>query len=137
MYTIWLVLLFLISGCSPHSSREFQKEGERLCLDLVEILQEVETREGLLAKEKLLQKKFGYFVDLMIQARLWQEGHPEAEEWENTEIFNRASELLRCELSRVYQLEEGREIMERSEQEALVRLDAYERERLKRRERIR
>lgn len=132
-----ILLLFLFSGCSPHSSKEFQKEGERLCSDLIEILQVVESREQLLAQEKILQKKFASLVDLMVEARLWQEEHPDAEEWENSEMFNQASHLLRQELLRIYELEEGREIVERSEQEALVKLDAYERGRLKRRERIR
>ena len=136
IYIIFAALL-LLSGCSPHSSKEFQKEGERLCLDLIEILQEVESREQLLSQEKRLQQKFSNLVALIIEARSWQEEHLDAEEWEHGEIFNRASNLLQQELSRIYEFEGGREIMERAEQEALVKLDAYERKRLKCLERIR
>ncbi len=124
----------LIGGCSPHSSLEFRKEGEEVCQELMEELKEIETLEQLLVSEGHLKKKFEALVALMIDASRFQDKHLESEESPSEELA--VSFALKEELQRVYLIEGGREVIERAEQEALVKLDAYERSRLKQREKL-
>lgn len=120
-------LASFLTGCSPGSLEDFQREGESRCRTLVLKLQQIETHEQLLRAESDLKKEFEKLVDLMIEAREFQlqnfdEDLPEA-------IENPTSTALKEELRRIYTIEGGREMIERTQQEALVRLDAYERAR--------
>jgi len=131
------ILLFLAVGalfysCSPHSSEEFHKEGEVLCRSLVEALQTIESSDQLLLAEPLLKKKFESLVSLMIESSKFQQEHPD--DWSLEPGF--VSVALRDQLHRIYLLEGGREVIERAQQESLVKLDAYERSRLRQREKL-
>lgn len=132
---IGMVLLFL-GSCSPNSSKEFQQEGEAHCRLLVATLQKVENRKQLLLAEPALKKHFERLIDLMIQAREFQE---KLEDVSNEIAFKESSTnaLLERELRRIYTIEGGREVIERAQQEALVRLDAYDRTLAKKREQLR
>lgn len=134
-----LLILFLSGlfavGCSPNSLKDFQTEGEALSRKIIADLQKVQTTEELVEMAPVLKKRFYSLVELMIQARAYQERHPEewAEERPDSELtFN---ELLVIELERIHKLERGREIIESAERDALHRLDAFERELKRRRER--
>lgn len=122
---IWA--LFLLCACSPNSSEEFQQEGEARCRSLLIDLQKIENREQLLAAEAKLKKHFEAMIDLIIEARQFQQ--EQMEEGESDPVFriNAAEDDLQKELRRIYAIEGGRELVERSQQEALIRLDAYER----------
>jgi hypothetical protein len=122
---IWA--LFILCGCSPNSSEEFQQEGKARCRSLLTDLQKIENREQLLASQPKLKKHFETMIDLIIEAREFQQKHLEEGESENDDRTNTAEADLQEELRRIYAIEGGREIVERSQQEALVRLDAYER----------
>jgi hypothetical protein len=100
----------------------------------MEELKEIETLEQLLGSETRLKKKFETLVALMIDASRFQDKHLESEEAPSEELA--VSLALKEELQRVYLIEGGREVIERAEQEALVKLDAYERSRLKQREKL-
>jgi hypothetical protein len=130
-----IFLLICLWGCSPNSSKEFQKEGETHCRSLVLELEKIENREQLLSAEQKLKKQFNYLIDLMIEAREFQEKRFE-EEISDEPVFeaNSFEEELQKQLRRIYAIEGGREVIERSQQEALVRLDAYERTLAKKRE---
>ncbi len=122
-------------GCSPNSSKEFQKEGETHCRSLVLDLQKIENREQLLSAEHKLRKQFNYLIDLMIEAREFQQKRFEEEISEEPVLeANSFEDELEKQLRRIYAIEGGREVIERAQQEALVRLDAYERTRTKKRE---
>jgi hypothetical protein len=127
--------LFLLCGCSPNSLEEFHREGEASCRLLITDLQKIENREQLLLAAPLLKKRFEGLIDLMIEAREFQE-KKEAESSE--EMFSETSTdlVLENELRRIYTIEGGREVIERAQQEALVRLDAYERALAKKRDRL-
>lgn len=127
----WIFLFFLCS-CSPHSSQEFQQEGEGRCRQLVVTLQKIENRQQLLLAEPALKKHFEKLIDLMIEAREFQEKHEDIPNESAEE--NSTTVSLELELRRIYMIEGGREIIERAQQEALVRLDAYERACAKKRE---
>ena len=130
-----LLSVFVLSGCSPGSIKEFQKEGEAHTGKLIATLQNIKTTEDLVKSVPDLKKRFNDFVDLMIEARMFQEGHPDdfSEASLTTLSFN---EQLIVELERVYQLERGKEIIEKTQRDALHRLDAYETKRKKKQEKL-
>ncbi|MBY0528682.1 MAG: hypothetical protein K2P51_00650 [Rhabdochlamydiaceae bacterium] len=123
-----LCLLLLLFGCAPNSLDDFRHEGESRTRALIYDLQQINSREVLMRAEPNLKKHFEKLVDLMIEARQFQLKNPDLELLETEErTFSLA---LKEELRRIYRIEGGREVMERAQQEALVRLDAYERARL-------
>lgn len=133
---IILGFFLLLSACSPHSPKEFEQEGQAVCEDLVELLQTISSREELLDNEALLKKKFESLVTLMVAAARVHEMEGQVEEVEQGYPFRQASHQLKMQLQRIYELEGGREIIERSQHEALVRLDSEQRSFQKRRERL-
>lgn len=135
MRCVLCFLLFLCS-CSPNSSTEFRKEGEARCRSLIQDLGKIENREQLLSMELNLKKHFESLVNLMIQAREFQQKHLDDLETENTFEEESADIRLEEELRRIYGIEGGREIIERCQHEALFRLDAYERALTKKREQL-
>ena len=118
------VLLLLLCGCSPNSLAEFEREGAARCRSLASVLASIENREQLLGSEPELKKHFESLVDLMIEARQFQRKHPDAIVCDVAQSDNSASQLLEQQLRRIYAMEGGREIIERSQHESLVRLDA-------------
>jgi hypothetical protein len=118
-------LLNVLCGCSPSSLEDFHCEGESRCRALVHDLQKIHNREELTKAIPTLKKHFEELVTLMIHAREFQENHPD----ENVPIAydNTVSSLLEEELRRIYAMEGGREMIEHAQQEALVRLDGFER----------
>ena len=141
MARIHTVLLLLGMGavlysCSPHSSEEFHKEGEVLCRSLVETLQAIDSSDQLLLAEPLLKNKFESLVSLMIEASRFQQKHPDDWGAETGIEPGFISISLKEQLHRIYLLEGGREVIERAQHESLVKLDAYERSRLKQREKL-
>lgn len=131
---VWIFLL--LCSCSPNSSEEFQQEGEARCRLLVKELQKIENREQLLVAEPKLKKHFEALIDLIIEAREFQQKQVEDASNEIALRENEAEVILEHELRRIYSIEGGREVVERSQQEALVRLDAYERSLAKKREQL-
>ncbi|MBI2812355.1 MAG: hypothetical protein HYX67_16225 [Candidatus Melainabacteria bacterium] len=129
-------VLFLMWGCSPNSSEDFRHEGEARCRTIVTLLEKIENREQLLSAEQDLKKQFEALTDLMIEARKFQQGHLDDVSTEIVYEGNLAEAALEEELRRIYALEGGREIVERAQQEALVRLDAFERKLSKQKEQL-
>ena len=132
---IFIALTGLLS-CSPSSLEDFHYEGEARCRSLAKELQKIENREQLIRFVPVLKRHFEELVTLMIHAREFQEEHSD-EEPGILASEKVASHLLEDELRRVYEIEGGREIIERAQQEALVRLDAFERIFAKKRQAVR
>ena len=120
-------LTLLMAGCAPNSTEEFHREGEARCRQLVQDLEKIENREQLLRMEPQLKKHFASLVRLMIDAREFQQKHLEGISPELSAGEDVGDDSLQTELRRIYTIEGAREVIERSQQEALVRLDAYER----------
>ncbi len=119
----YLLFMVLLCGCNPNSLEDFQHEGEALCRSIVADLQDINNREDLVNASPKLKKRFNNLVDLMIEARTYSQEHPE----ECALPPSTSSEQLLSELKRVYALDGGKEIVERAQREALIRLDAFER----------
>lgn len=126
-YIFALMLWVFLSGCNPHSVEDFHHEGQAYSRALIRDLQKVHTREELAQSASHLKKHFEKLVDLMIRARTFQEEHPEESLCVPFQSETTISDELEEELRRVYLIEGGRQIVERTQQEALVRLDAFER----------
>lgn len=118
------VFFLLLAGCAPNSNQDFQHEGQARCRKLTLELKKIETRDQLQKALPLLQKRFEDLVDLMIEARRFQVDHPEEEMEEAASSLT--NEEFADELKRIYRLEGGRDLMEKAEREALIRLDAFE-----------
>ncbi len=131
-----MCLMSLLYACSPSSVEDFQHEGEARSKRLIKELKKIESRDQLLRAEPELKHHFGWLVELMIAAREFQEMHPD-EAILDPNPDAEVSTLLEEELRRIYALEGGREIVERAQQEALERLDAFERLLKKRKENAR
>lgn len=115
-----IILVCCLNFCSCSSSLEdFQKEAEGVCRTLVEELQQVETREDLLKSESKLRHLFDELVEVILTARQYQEKHLD----EAPALSNSYDERLLEEMMRIYHIEGGREIIERAQREALIRLD--------------
>ena len=133
----WAFGVFLLfCGCSPNSSEEFHREGESRCRALVLDLEKIENREQLLRAELQLKRHFESLISLMIEAREFQQKHLDDVEGEGAFEEGSADVRLEEELRRIYAIEGGREVVERTQHEALVRLDAYERTLAKKREQL-
>jgi hypothetical protein len=131
----FFALLLFLQGCSPSSLDDFHYEGESRCRALIKDLQNIRDRDELARATPILKKYFEDLVTLMIHAREFQEDHPDEPLPSISE--SNTSSLLEEELRRMYAMEGGREIVEGAEHEALVRLDAFERARAKKRQLLR
>ena len=132
---IYCVFLLLFCGCGPSSSEDFRREGEAISRLIARDLKKLKSREELVQAEPLLKKRFSDLVDLMIEARKFQQKHPEEIALEDLE--HEVSDDFLVELKRIYHLEGGREIIENCQREALIRLDSFEHKLAKERTRIR
>lgn len=124
---MYCALFLLLWSCSPSSMSDFRHEGESRFRTIVQTLQQIEDREQLLRAEPTLKKHFELLIALMIEARKYQQNHPEDALLEIDQSLPIEAELQE-ELRRIYLIEGAREVVERAQQEALVRLDAFERE---------
>jgi 3-methyladenine DNA glycosylase Tag len=134
IYIVALLLSVFLPGCNPHSVEDFHHEGQAYSRALIRDLQKVHTREELAQATSHLKKHFEKLVDLMIRARTFQEEHPEESLSAPFQSETTISDELEEALRRIYLIEGGREIIERTQQEALVRLDAFERSCIKKKQ---
>ena len=114
--TRWVLILMILTACGPHTAKDCRREAEGTMRALIAQLEQVETRDDLLAKEAKLKKLYAKMGDLVVEAeRLGGTARPPDGE---------LNERLKEELVRVYGLPGGREIVERAQGEALHRLAA-------------
>lgn len=129
LFIIFLVLL----GCNPSSYEDFQFEGDAHCRKMLNTLKCIQDRQQLLQAQPILRQHFEDLVDLMIAARKFQQSSLEAKEFYPSFY----SICLKEELKRLYEIEGGREIIERTQKQAFLRLDALERQIAKKQAKVR
>ena len=124
MWKIFLVLAFLLSSCSPSSSREYQLEGEDIAKAILKRLERVQSAGDLVREGPKLKKDYAKLVQVMIAAREYQERCP----LEEVALQPRmeVSDALKREFMRVYQLEGCHELMEALQRESLHKLDLHQ-----------
>jgi len=119
------IFFLLLTACSPHSMEDFHHEGDALCRKIAHELKQIETGEELMRAIPKLKTQFNQLVELMIEARRFQ--YKSEEVFDPISIKTEGSRTLLAELKRVYQIETGRELIEKAQKEALLKLDAFER----------
>lgn len=121
----FLWLLLALSSCGSLSLDDFEEEGEGVMRSLIQELRTIRTRDQLLASTHRLKPIFERMVSIMIAAEEHRYAHPEGEfSGPNHEL----SDQLRIELNRLYCMEGGRQIIEKCQEKALLRLDAFEKQ---------
>jgi hypothetical protein len=118
-----LLMILTFTACSPRSMQEYRNRGRLLCEKIASELGEIDSREELEKALPLLKKRFDELVTLSIQARTYELRHGGEEDTEDSYL----SSSLKVELCRIYSLEGGKELIEKAEREALLKLDAFER----------
>ncbi len=112
---------------------EFRDEGNEIAYKITLELQKVHTREGLLSISSKLKTLFTDLAKVMIEAHEFRDKHPEAELPELSLEARFCNDELREELVRIYQIQGGREVIEKCQEEALNQLDGYLQRRTQRR----
>ncbi len=121
-----MITLSCLIGCTPHSIDDFRAQGNGVMYHLVKELKKVQTLDQLLAVSHRLKPLFNKLVTIMIQARRFQEKHPDRSYLWHPEKNSIAAEKLREQLQRIYTIQGARKVMEEIQKEALHRLDAFE-----------
>lgn len=121
----FMICLFL-SGCGSKTALEFHEEGNGITRSIVRELKAVQTRKELVQACPKLKKLFNDLVTVIISAQEFQLKHPEYTDEELDKTERGISEELRVELNRIYKIDGARELIEKCQEEALFRLDAFE-----------
>lgn len=119
-------LLFLLFGCSPSSMEDFRDQGREQVHELLQEMRKIHTRQDLVLAQPRLKMHFEKLTQVMIEAREYKENHPEAVILEPAEVDVSLSQELEQEMHRLLYLEGGEEILEKAQEEALYRLDHFE-----------
>ena len=124
----------ILISCSPNSLEDFRFEGESVTREIVDELKLIHTREDLFTREQSLKRKFEKLVGIIIQARQYQIDFPEEALSQQLLQESESSLELLEEIQRVYQIEGGKECIERAQREPMLRLDGFEKIRKKQKE---
>ena len=122
----FLLVLFSLcfASCSPQSLDDFHEEGGGIVNALIAELKQIRSRDDLLQHTSKLQQLFNALVDVMIRAREYKDHHPEAALESLRPKEQLAADQLRIELNRILNIEGGREVIEKAQEEALNHLEA-------------
>jgi hypothetical protein len=125
LYPLSCLFYFFLGACQPTTSEDFQTEGRSMAYILLRDLRAIETWEDLASMEPILKRDFTLLVDLAIKARAVQQKNPDLDvSWgQGNPVLN---ESLVEEIRRIYEMEGGRECIERAQREAMLKLHARE-----------
>lgn len=116
-YFFVLVFLFMMSCSSPES---FLRDSEHIQKQLLTLFQEVETIEDLTERGPVIRQLSMELVKLIEKVNEYYKGKKRVEE---NRFTLPVSEALQWEMKRIYEIEGAREIVEKYQREALIRLD--------------
>jgi len=125
-YIVWLLFVVLLSACGPRSQQDYLREGQRVTLALILELEQIQRHEDLLAVQSRVTRLHEELVDLMISAREYRYEHPGEDSLEADERSEALSRRLQKEMERIARIEGGGEWLERCQEDAAVRLAAFE-----------
>ncbi len=124
---IFLITLcsLTLAACSLTSSGDYQSAACIQIKKLTKDLKEVQDPIQLQKKAKVLKKDFNQLTSLIISYRAYLEKNDEDEVTIDNSL-EIASHELRVQLERIYNLDGGREIIERAQKEAYIKLSLFE-----------
>ncbi len=114
---IWLTLL--MTSCFVSSEEEFRLKGQRIVREITLVLKGVENHEELQAATPQLKKQFKKLANVLVEVRMFRGEHPQYL-WKKEPLHE--SEELFAELARLYEIPGCREIIERSQVDAVYAL---------------
>jgi hypothetical protein len=117
--------LVFLTSCSPGSIREYQIEGEDVARNITKILERVNSPQDLERESLKLKKEYALLVKVIIDAKKYQNNHPEEEV--RGVFSSEVSDSLKKEFMRIYQIEGCQDVMEALQRESLHKLDVYHR----------
>jgi hypothetical protein len=121
-FSVFFLLSFLLSGCSPQTPEEFRSEGRREQRKLIECLSHIQTEEQLILAKPELNQLFKEWGDLICAAHQFRRNHPEAAVLELSEEDYALNEQLKQEMRRLCRLRGGEEALAEAEKVSLSRL---------------
>lgn len=104
---------------------EFREEGEGVIYSIVEEIKHIHTLAQLETKKNTLKALFNALVEVVIAAHEYQARHPETKQMLCAAENSSPSDLLREEINRICYIDGGRALLEKIQEDALHRLDAY------------
>lgn len=120
----YLALLFLlIVSCNSKSPEYFLAQGQQVKLELLSELEGIDDIETLLQASPKLQRLFGQLVDVMIEAKKWQNSHKTAV-WQMSDDESMTSQQIAQELARICQIPSAQVLIEKTQEVALLKLDS-------------
>ncbi len=122
-FFVILILAVSLSGCSNKSPEYFQKKGQAIVQELIIDLQKIDDLESLREAIPTLQAHFDALSDVMIEARKWQIKTGKTCSVQPDPSIN---QHLVSELNRLLRNPLARHFIEKSQQTALEKLDAFE-----------
>lgn len=119
-------IFVLLTSC--HSSltlEDYTEESQGIIKSLIKELQNIHNRDQLNLKKKQLQILFEQLVDVMIAIEIFLNSQPEKEK--NYQFFtnHELSDQLRYELNRVLSIDGARQIIEKTQENAIHRLEKF------------
>lgn len=119
---MFATLSFVLSACGPSSLEEYREEGRETVLLIVQTLEAIDSRETLIQSAPQLKQLFNRLVDLIMAAQEYRFEHSESEIPSFSDEDRNASDQLLFQLNKIYHIEGGREVIEKCQEEALLRL---------------
>jgi hypothetical protein len=120
------IFLFLVfSSCQSRGYEEYHRQAEASTYSLLLVLKKINTRQDLIEQKYVLKNIFSELAELSIKSKEYQIRH-DKEKAAFSFKKNQYSEELRVEMTRVYNLPDGRKIMEACQQEGLSNLDRFQ-----------
>ncbi len=118
---VLVIIPLILFSCGSPSLEDYREEGQGVIRSLVHDLKQIKTRNDLVAAVPKLQSEFERLVDVMIAAEAFrsEKGLSKEVELGDTQV----SGELRTELLRLYQLPNGRELIEQCQEGALAKLE--------------
>jgi predicted type IV restriction endonuclease len=131
LHLVLIAIFSALSSCSSHTSDDFREEGEKITRHLIKELQLIKSTEQLVIAAPKLKCLFNELVQTVIEAHHYRISHG-VEFPELSKKNHLISEQLRMELNRILTIDGSWEILEKSQREALHRLNTYEKQQSKR-----
>jgi hypothetical protein len=104
-------------GCGSPTLEDYREEGQSVLRSIIHDLHTIKTKQDLVNAVPKLNQQFNRLVDIMLEAE-----HLRTPETPVKNDFY-VSDELRTELLRIYQLPDGRELIEQCQAGALIRLE--------------
>ena len=128
-FLLFAFFFFSFSSCASNASEHFQEKSRNKTMELIRELQGVECLDDIIQRSSRFKTLYLDLVDVCVEVQKYQKKQETSWELE-AEDFTLSDEL-RFEFVRIYKILGAKELMEKYQMPALVRLDAFEKKEVK------